>query len=275
MAGVLLLVVGFGSSSHLAAAYGISVTGAMAIDTVLAGLVAATRWGWGVAAAGLVFGLLLLVDLAYLSANMLKIPAGGWLPLLVAAGFLGTVTVWRRGRGVLRARLYGDARPLRAFLGELDPMLPRVPGTAVFLTGNPHVVPVALGHNLRHYQALHERVVVLTVRVRDEPQVPEAQRVTVEKLGRGFYRVIASFGFLDEPDVPRALARCRPHGLALDPARTSYFLARETLVPSRRPDLSPVEERLFMLLAASNLSAAAYFGLPPDQVVELGIQVEV
>jgi KUP system potassium uptake protein len=275
MAGVLLLVVGFGSSGQLAAAYGISVTGAMAIDTLLAGLVAATRWGWGIAAAGLAFGLLLLVDLAYLGANALKIPSGGWLPLAVAAGFLGTVAVWRRGRAVLRARLYGDARPLRPFLGELDPMLPRVPGTAVFLTGNPHVVPVALGHNLRHYQALHERVVVLTVRVRDLPSVAEAQRVTVEKLGKGFYRVLVAYGFMDEPDVPRALALCRAHGLPVVPEQVSYFLSRETLVPSPRSGLNPVEERVFMLLSAGNLPATAYFRIPPDQVVELGIQVEI
>ncbi len=275
MTGVLLLVVGFGSSGRLAAAYGISVTGAMAIDTVLVGLVAALRWGWGVAAAGLVFGLLLVTDLAYLGANALKIPSGGWLPLVIAGGFLGTVVVWRRGRTVLRTRLYGEGRPLRAFLGELEPMLHRVPGTAVFLTGNPRVVPIALARNLRHYQALHERVVILTVRVRDEPHVPEAQRVTVEKLGRGFYRVVASYGFMDEPAVPRALALCRAHGLAIDPLLTSYFLSRETLVPSSRPDLNPVEERVFMLLAASSLSATAYFRLPPDQVVELGIQVEV
>jgi KUP system potassium uptake protein len=200
MTGVLLLVVGFGSSGRLAAAYGISVTGAMAIDTVLAGLVAATRWGWGVAAAGLVFGLLLVTDLAYLGANALKIPSGGWLPLVVAGGFLGTVVVWRRGRTVLRTRLYGQGRPLRAFLGELEPMLHRVPGTAVFLTGNPRVVPIALARNLRHYQALHERVVILTVRVRDEPSVPEAQRLVVEKLGRGFYRVVASYDFRLPPD---------------------------------------------------------------------------
>jgi KUP system potassium uptake protein len=247
----------------------------MAIDTVLAGLVAATRWGWGVALAGLVFSLLLLIDLAYFAANALKIPSGGWLPLAVAATFLFTVATWRRGRGVLRERLYGHGRTVRAFLAELDPMLHRVDGTAVFLTGNAHTVPPALLHHVRHNQVLHERVVVLTVRVREVPSVPQAQRVAVEKLGKGFYRVLVSYGFMDDPGVPQVLSHCRPHGLPVDPAMTSYFLARETLVPSPRPELNPVEERLFMALAATNLSATAYFRIPPDQVVELGIQVEV
>jgi KUP system potassium uptake protein len=228
-----------------------------------------------VVAAGLAFGLLLLIDLGYLAANALKIPSGGWVPLAIAAAFLFTVVTWRRGRGVLRERLYGHGRTVRAFLGELDPMLHRVDGTAVFLSGNPHSVPVALLHHLRHSQVLHERVVVLTVRVRDVPSVPQAQRVIVEKLGKGFYRVLVSYGFMDDPDVPEALRLCRPHGLPVDPAWTSYFLARETLVPSPRPEMNPLEERVFILLSTGNLSATAYFRLPPDQVVELGIQVEI
>ena len=154
-------------------------------------------------------------------------------------------------------------------------MLHRAPGTAVFMTASPHIVPVALLRNLRRNNVVHERVVIMTVRVRDEPHVPDAQRVVVEKLGKGFFRVIVNYGFVDEPDVPRALALCRPHGLPIDLELTSYFLSRETLVPSQRPDLNPVEERLFMLLSALNQPATAYFKMPPDQVVELGIQVEV
>jgi KUP system potassium uptake protein len=275
MAGVLLLVVGFGSSSGLAAAYGISVTGAMAIDAVLAGLVAAWRWGWGAALAGLVFGAFLLLDGAYLAANALKIPSGGWLPLAIAAGFLCTVATWRRGRRVLHDKLYGHGLTVRAFLDKLDPTLARVPGAAVFMTGHPHVVPMALLHNIRHNKVLHQKVVLVTVRARDVPHVPEAQRLAVERLSKGFWRVIVGHGFMDEPDVPRALGSCRAHGLALDPAQTSYFLVRETLIPSPRPELGPLEERLFMLLAAGNLPATAYFRLPPDQVVELGLQLEI
>jgi KUP system potassium uptake protein len=275
MTGVLLLVVGFGSSSNLAAAYGISVTGAMAIDAVLAGVVAAYRWRWGAVLAGLVFGAMLFVDLTYFAANALKIPSGGWLPLVVAALFLFTVLTWRRGRALLRERLYGEGQPVKAFLAELDPMLHRAPGTGVFMTGNPHLTPVALLHNLRHNNVVHERVVILTVRVRDEPHVPESQRVLVEKLGKGFCRVIVGYGFADDPDVPRALELCRPHGVPIDLELTSYFLSRETLVPSNRPEMNPVEERLFILLSASNLPATAYFRMPPNQVVELGIRVEI
>jgi len=275
MAGVLLLVVGFHSSSNLAAAYGISVTGAMSIDAVLAGIVAASRWGWGPVGAGAVFGGFLVIDLGYFGANAHKIPSGGWLPLVVAAVFLCTVATWRRGREFLLRRIYGNGQPLKAFVGDLDPMLHRAPGTAVFMTGNRHVVPVALLHNLRRNNVVHERVVIMTVRVRDEPHVPEAQRVTVQRLGKGFYRVTASYGFMDEPDIPRALVLCRPHGLPVDLELASYFLSRETLVPSERPAMSLVEERLFMLLTATNLPATAYFRLPPNQVVELGFQVEV
>jgi KUP system potassium uptake protein len=275
MAGVLLLVVGFGSSSALAAAYGISVTGAMAIDTILVGIVAATRWRWGVLPAALVFGLLLGVDLAYLAANALKIPAGGWLPLAIAAGFIGTVIAWRRGRSILRDKLYGHGLTLQLFLDRLDPKLIRVPGTAVVMTGNPYVVPSALLHNLKHYKALHERVVLVHVRVRDVPYVPEAQQVTVKELGKGFYRVVVNYGFIDPPNVPQALQLCRTHGLPIEPMACSFFLSRETLIPSRRPEMNLIEERLFILLSELNQPATAYFQIPPGQVVELGVQVEV
>ena len=274
MAGVLALVVGFGSSGNLAAAYGISVTGAMAIDAVLAGLVAAWLWGWGRLAA-LVFGGFFLIDFAYFAANALKIPSGGWLPLMIAAGFACTVVTWRRGRTVVRDRLYGHGRTIESFVDQLDPQLTRVPGTAVFLTGDAAVVPMALLHNIRHNQVLHQKVVLLTVRTQDIPYVAEMQRVDVERLGKGFHRVAVSYGFMDDPDIPRALARCRAHALPVDLAATSYFVARETLIPSPRPELNPLEERLFLLLAASNLSATAYFCIPPDQVVELGLQLEI
>jgi hypothetical protein len=154
---------------------------------------------------------------------------------------------------------------VRAFLDRLDPALHRVPGTAVFMTGHLHVVPPALLHNVRHNKVLHHKVVLVTARARDVPRVPEAQRVTVERLGKGFYRVAVSHGFMDEPDVPRALGLCRAHGLPVDPAQTSYFLLRETLVPSPRPELGPLEERLFMLLSAGSLSATAYFRIPPTR----------
>ena len=274
MAGVVTLVVSFGSSGNLAAAYGISVTGAMAIDAVLAGMVAAWLWGWGPLAA-LVFGGFFLLDFAYFAANALKIPSGGWLPLAIAAGFAATAVTWRRGRRVVRDRLYGHGLAVEGFLDGLDPQLTRVPGTAVFLTGDTSVVPMALLHNIRHNQVVHQKVILLTVRTEDVPHVPEAQRLAVEKLGKGFHRVTVGYGFMDEPDVPRALERCRAHAVPVDLAATSYFVARETLIPSPRPELNPLEERLFMLLAATSLSATTYFQIPPDQVVELGLQLEV
>jgi KUP system potassium uptake protein len=274
MAGVLLLVLGFRSSGNLAAAYGISVTGAMAIDAVLAGLVAAWRWGWGPAAA-VVFGAFLLLDLAYFSANALKIPSGGWFPLLVAAAFAYVVVTWRRGRRAVWDKLYAHALPVGSFLDRLDRRLTRVGGTAVFMTGNPDVVPRALLHNIKHNQVLHEQVVLMTVRTRDVPYVPEAQRLEVEALGKGFYRVVVGYGFLDQPDVPRALALCRARDLRTEPMRTSYFLGHETLIPTPRPPMGPVEARVFAWLSSGNLAATTYFQIPPGRVVELGTQVEI
>lgn len=274
MACVILVVVGFGSSSNLAAAYGISVTGAMAIDAVLAGFVAAWRWGWG-ALAAVVFGLFLFADLAYFAANALKIPSGGWFPLVAAAAVAFTVVTWRRGRRVVWHRLYARGIRVRGFIDKPDPRLVRVPGTAVFMTGNADVVPTPLLHNIKHNRVLHERIVLMTVRTSDIPNVPDEKRVEVESLGGGFFRVIVNYGFADEPDIPRALELCRPHGLDVDTTEASFFLGRETLIPTIGPPLGPVEERLFMLLSANNLSATAYFGLPPNRVVELGTQVEI
>ena len=264
----------FGSSGNLAAAYGISVTGAMAIDSVLAGLVAAWRWGWGPAAA-VVFGTFFLLDFAYFAANALKIPAGGWFPLVVAAAFAYVVVTWRRGRRAVWDKLYAHALPIGSFLDRLDPALIRVQGTAVYMTGDPEVVPMALLHNIKHNQVLHEQVVLMTVRTRDIPYVPEEQRIEVAALGKGFYRVAVSYGFLDQPDVPQALALCRARDLRADPMRTSFFLGRETLIPTPSPPLGPVEGRVFTWLSSGNLSATTYFRIPPERVVELGTQIEV
>ena len=274
MAGVVALVLSFRSSGNLATAYGISVTGAMAIDAVLAGLVAAWRWGWGPAAA-VVFGGFLVIDLAYFAANALKIPSGGWFPLVVAAAFAYLVVVWRRGRGVLWDKLYGRQPAVTAFIAGLGPGLIRARGTAVYMTGNPEVVPTALLHNIEHNQVLHEQVVLMTVRTQDIPSVPEGRRVEVERLDAGFSRVVVRYGFMDSPDVPRALELCQAQGLQADPARASYFIGRETLIPTPRPPLGPVEARVFAFLSAGNVSATAYFQIPPERVVELGTQLEV
>jgi KUP system potassium uptake protein len=274
MTGVLLLVFGFRSSSSLAAAYGIAVTGAMAIDAVLAGLIAAWRWGWGPAAA-LIFGGFLVIDLAYFAANALKIPSGGWFPLVVAAGFAYLVITWRRGRAALWAKLYGSQPAVATFIAGLGPELIRVRGTAVYMTGNPEAVPMPLISNIEHNQVLHEQVVLMTVRTQEIPHVPEDQRLEVARLGASFFQVVVEYGFMDEPDVPRAMELCRARGLRADPLWTSYFIGRETLIPSPRPPMGPVEAQVFAFLSATSLSATAYFRIPTDRVVELGTQLEV
>jgi KUP system potassium uptake protein len=274
MLGVLALVVGFGSSSNLAAAYGISVTGAMAIDAILAGLVAAWLWGWGLLAIP-VFGAFLLIDLTYFAANALKIPSGGWFPLLVASAFAYIVLTWRRGREILRTKLYAHALTTRSFIDKLDPKLIRVPGTAVFMTGNADVLPKALLHNIKHNKVLHDRVVLMTVRMHEVPSIPESERISVDTLGRGFFKVAVNYGFTETPDVPLALQLCRSKALPIDLMMTSFFLAREILIASPSRELNGLEERLFIFLSAGALAATAYFNIPPDRVVELGTQVEI
>jgi KUP system potassium uptake protein len=273
--GVLALVLGFQQSSHLAAAYGVSVTGAMGLDAILAGLVAAWIWRWGAFWASVVFGLLFIIDLAYVAANLLKVPHGGWFPLVIAAAASFTVVTWRRGRKVLARTLYSHALTMAAFIEKLGPTTQRVAGTGVFMTANPSIVPVALLHNLKHNKVLHERVVLMTVTVADVPFIPDTSRIKVVRLGKGFFGVTAEYGFMDNPDVPKALESCRDYGLAIEPMATSFFLGRETLIPTTRPDLNTAEERLFILMSNTALSATAYFRLPPDRVVELGTQIEI
>ncbi len=185
------------------------------------------------------------------------------------------MVTWRRGRAAVWEKLYARPRPLRHFIDQLDPALIRVRGTAVYMTGNLDVVPATLLHNIKHNQVLHEQVVLMTVRTRDVPYVPEAQRLEVEALGKGFYRVVVGYGFLDQPDVPRALALCRARDLRTEPMRTSYFLGRETLIPTPQPPTGPVEARVFAWLSSGNLAATTYFQIPPGRVVELGTQVEI
>lgn len=274
MTGVLLLVVSFGSSSALASAYGISVTGAMTIDAILAALVAAWRWKWGLWAI-VVFGGFLILDCAYLASNMLKIPSGGWLPLLVAGALAFVIVTWRRGRRALRDALYGHALSIRTFIGRMDRRLIRVPGTAIFMTANPEVVPMALLHNIKHNQVLHERVVLMTIRIHDVPYIQPSRQIQLEDLGKEFYRLIVDYGFMDTPNVPRVLELCRLKHLHFDLMRTSFFISRETLIPTPNPLLGPLESRLFIALSAANQSATVYFQIPPGRVVELGTQIEI
>ena len=276
LAGVVLLVLGFQSSSNLAAAYGIAVSAAMSIDAVLAGIVAHNVWGWRPALVVALFGAFLVVDLSFVSANALKILAGGWFPIVLAAVVFALMSTWRRGREVMFERLYRGAPALRSFLTSLSRRPPtRVPGTAVFLTANPAAVPRALLHNLKHNKVLHERVVVLKVETEDVPRVPTSERLEVEHMGANFHRVVVRYGFMEQPDVTAVLTSCQlgpPEPTLMD---TSFFLSRETFLPSARPDLPRWREQVFIHMANAALDATRYFRLPPDRVVEVGSQVEI
>jgi KUP system potassium uptake protein len=276
LAGVVLLVLGFQSSSNLAAAYGIAVSGTMAITAVLAGIVARSRWGWPPALIAVVFGAFLAIDLTFLSANALKIFAGGWFPIALAVAVLLLMSTWRRGREIMFERLYRGAPSLRSFLASLSLHPPtRVPGTAVFLTANPDTVPRALLHNLKHNKVLHERVVTLKVATENVPRVPASERVEIEHLGANFHRVLVRYGFMERPDVPAALRSCQlgpPEPTLMD---VSFFLSRETFLPSARPDLPRWREQIFIHMANAALDATRFFRLPPDRVVEVGSQVEI
>ena len=271
---VAILVVGFGSSSALASAYGIAVTGTMIITTVLAYVVARTQWGWSRVKATMVFGIFLIVDIAYFSANLAKIEDGGWFPLALGGAIFLLMTTWKRGRRLLQSRLAAEALPLDAFVKDTtDTGIPDIPGTAVFMTPNPSFVPHALLHSMKHYKCLHERIVILTVDSFDIPHVPATQRVMVERLNKRFVLVRVFFGFMDEPNLPEALEWCAEQGLQLDMMDTSFFLGRETLIPQLNSEMSLWREKLFITMFRNAGSAAAYFRLPPNRVVELGTQI--
>jgi KUP system potassium uptake protein len=271
---VAALVVGFGSSGSLASAYGIAVTGTMVITTLLAFVVARTQWQWSWLKCGLILGGFLLIDLAYFSANLVKIHDGGWFPLTLGAGVFLLMTTWKRGRQLLYSRLAAEAMPLEQLVAEAaGGGFGSIPGTAVFMTPNPAIVPHALLHSLKHYKSLHEHVVILTVDSFDIPHVPAAKRVMVERLDARFVLIRVFFGFMDEPDLPEALELCGEHGLAIDLMDTSFFLGRETLLPKIGGEMPLWREKLFIAMFRNAGSAAAYFRLPPNRVVELGTQV--
>jgi len=273
--GVVLIVLIFKSSNALAAAYGIAVTGVMFLSTLMVGLVAAKLWHWKKWLVIPVFGLLALVDLAFLSSNSLKIGEGGWLPLFIAAFVYIVMETWRIGRRVHLDHIRNESMPLDLFLERAEKTPMRVAGTAVFLTARADAVPGALLHNLKHNKVLHERVIVCQVMVDDTPFVPPDKRIVVEKLGKGFFEVHIHHGFFETPDVPRALFEARAYGLAVDPETTTFFIGRETLVPAENPLLSRWRTWLYMQLASNALSPARFYHLPPNRVVELGTQVTI
>ncbi|HEY0078744.1 MAG TPA: potassium transporter Kup [Pyrinomonadaceae bacterium] len=276
MIGCIAIVVGFGSSSNLAAAYGVAVTSTMVITTILLCVVEREKWGWNLAVALSLSAFFLIIDLSFFSANVIKIPAGGWFPLAVGALIYVLMTTWKKGRRILAARLLSRAHPIEDFLRDIGSHPPmRVPGTAVFMNGTATGTPPALMHNLEHNKVLHERVVLLTVKTKQTPHVEPEERVRVEPLGQGFYRMIISYGFMEDPDIPEVLENLEPPAPVFEPLNTTYFLGRETLIASRQPGMSAWREKLFALMSRNASSATAYFCLPPNRVVELGAQVEI
>jgi len=270
------LVLGFGSSSNLAAAYGVAVTTTMTITTVLLFVVARERWKWSLPLAAVVIGFFLFVDLAFWGANLIKIPHGGWFPLVIGALIFGLMATWKRGRQILTERLSEGALPIELFVQDAAAKSsPRVPGTAVFMYSNPDATPPALLHNLKHNKVLHERVVFLSVATAEVPHVPVDRRTTVEEFGHGFYRLRLVYGFMEEPHVPEALAALKERGLEFRPLETTYFLGRETLIPSSKPGMAIWREHLFAMMNRNARTATSFFCLPPNRVVELGAQVEL
>ena len=270
------LVLGFRDSSRVAAAYGVAVTATMVITTLLLFRVERERWKWPLWASALFTTVFLAIDLAFFGANVVKIPAGGWFPLVVGAVIFTLMSTWKTGRRILAERLTAGTLPVELFLEDIAARPPhRVPGTAVFMYGNPNGTPPALLHSLKHYKVLHERTVFLSVSTEEVPHLEEAERLEVTELGHGFYRIAIRYGFMEEPDVPAALERVKVPGLDLSPGRTSYFLGRETLIPSRERGMMVWREKLFALMSRNARPATAFFGLPPNRVVELGAQIRL
>lgn len=272
---VILLVLGFRESSKLASAYGIAVTGTMFITTCMLGVLAVRVWKWPSWLVVLVVGLFLVIDGAYFASNLTKIPDGGWFPLLVGGVAFTLLTTWARGRELMIARLREAAMPLKVFISSAASSATRVPGTAVFMTSTPDGVPHALLHNLKHNKVLHERIILLTVKIVDMPFVEDDTRCRLEDLGEGFHRLVVKYGFMQEPDVPAALARLTGCGPAFKMMDTSFFLARQTLLPSSRPGMAIWREKLFAWMLRNAESAMEFFRLPTNRVVELGSQVEI
>src|SRR4051812_25134871 len=271
---VLILVLTFRTSSNLAAAYGIAVTGAMLIDTVLIAVIFTTMWKWNRILAGALLVVFFTVDLGYFSSNLTKIPAGGWFPLLVGAIAFILLTTWAKGRQLMISRMNEASLPMEIFIKSAAPSAARVPGTAVFMTSSASGVPHALLHNLKHNKVLHERVILLTVRIEDVPYVMFEKRLETKDYGSGFYRVVLRYGFMEEIDVPSALAQLKDIGQQCRMMDTSFFLARQTLLPSAHPGMAIWRERFFAWMLRNAVSAMEFFKLPTNRVVELGSQVE-
>ncbi len=274
------LVLAFQNSSNLAATYGVAVTGTMTITTLLFAVVARSLWHWPLWRVSLIVGTLLLVDLAFFGANMLKVPDGGWFPLVVATLIYVLMSTWKRGRDRLSQISSENTLPIELFLADIARRKPpRVPGVAIFLTSVEGGAPPVLLHHLKHNKVLHEKVVLMSVRTEEFPMVEDQERVQCSELGEGFYQVIARYGFMETPDVPAALrllgAPGAPRPVEFKPMEASFFLGRETIIPTGKGWMARWRKRLFTVMARNAQSAAAFFNLPPNRVVELGAQIQL
>ncbi len=274
--GVLMLVALFRSSSALASAYGIAVTGTMVVTALMAFIVIRRVWGWPLVATAALIVPFLFVDLTFLSANLLKVVEGGWLPLALGGVVMTVMYTWRRGTRILLMKTRKTEMPLESLIANLEKNAPpRVPGTAVFLTSDPDFAPTALLHSLKHYKVLHEQNVILTIETADTPRVDAAERVRIAPVGESFLRVSLRFGFMETPNVPKALAVARKLGWQFDIMSTSFFLSRRSLKPAANSDMPPWQDRLFIALSGAANDATDYFQIPTGRVVEVGTQVAV
>ena len=274
--GTILIVFGFGSSGALAAAYGIAVALTMIITAILLHVIAVERWRWPLPAALAVTATFLAIDLTFFSANLLKFVQGGWLPIAIGISLFTLMTTWKTGRRIVYERLTARAFPLEAFVTAVRTAPPtRVSGTAIFMTAQPTGTPAALVHNLHYNKMLHEHVVVLTVATVPTPHVAPDERLTVRSMGASIYNARIQYGFMEDPDVPEVLGQLRVAGVPIDEDDLTFFLGRETIVVGRRPGMATWREKLFVLMSRNAVRATAFFKLPPERVVELGVQVEM
>ncbi len=276
MVGCLTVVIGFRSTDALGAAYGIAVTGSMAISTILFSTLARTRWQWSWARVLSLATVLLIVDLSFLGSNALKLKHGGWVPLAIAISVFTLMTTWNSGRQIVQMLLAKGSLPIDMFLEDVARRKPfRAPGTAVFMTSNPEGAPLVLLHHLRHNKTLLQQVVLLSIMTTNVPRVSDADRLTVTDLGENFWRVVARYGFMERADVPRILAQSKILGLAIDKRDTTYFLGRERLLPTGRAHLARWRKKVYIFMSRNSRTATEYFSIPPNRVVELGAQIEM
>lgn len=276
MIGTIFVVLMFKSSSALASAYGIAVTGTMAITSILTCIVARKLWHWNLAVVVSIGTAFILVDLAFLGANALKIVEGGWFPLLLGAVLFTVMTTWKRGRQILTNRLVMATKPIERFVAETVPLARhRVPGVAVILTGKSEGTPLPLIHNLKINSVIHEHVILLTIVTDEVAHTDLAEQMSVESLGANFYRVIAKYGFMDSPNVPEVLRKCKEKDIPVDPTSAIYIIGRETLIATEVPGMALWREHLFAFMTRNAQGAMAYFHLPPKQVIEIGVQVRL